>query len=478
MMALSTGGAAGTTTGIELQASTGQALGTAGYRNYVLLALTFVYTMNFIDRILIGVVAQPIIEEFKLADWQFGLLTGFGFALTYAIAGVAIARYAERANRVKIIATSIIIWSVMTALCGVAGSFFTLFLFRFGVGIGEAGCTPPANSIIADYFPPRSRARALAIYSMGVTLGSVLANVFGGPIAQAFSWREAFWVLGIPGIIVGIIIYFSIKEPPRGYSDPVGTPRASATGLGDTLKALGGKRTYWLNVIAATLIAFVGYGISNFQGPFFQRIHGLSVGEVALQVSVPLSLAAAAGTLFLGFLVERISHKYPSSIAWLTGFFLLAATPLYWIGFSSDSVSTARLFIGLAAFLHYGYLGAQYTICQGVVDARSRATAIAIMLLIINIFGYGFGPLTIGYLSDVFAVQHLAGSGITPDMCKGADAQLLQSIGAAKLAICHHATAEGLRAAIKAVSLVFVAGGIVYLLASRTMDKDMVARMS
>ncbi len=458
--------------------ATGQAFGSSAYRNYVLIALTLVYTLNFIDRILIGVVAQPIIEEFKLADWQFGLLTGFGFALTYAIAGVAIARYAERANRVKIIAASIIIWSVMTALCGVAGSFLTLFLFRFGVGIGEAGCTPPANSIIADYFPPRSRARALAIYSMGVTLGSVLANVFGGPIAQAFSWREAFWILGIPGIAVGIIVYFSVKEPPRGYSDVAGTPIVAASSMSDTLKALAGKRTYWLNVIAATLIAFVGYGITNFQGPFFQRVHGLSVGEVAIQVSVPLSLMAALGTLFLGFFVERISKKYPSSIAWLTGFFLIGTVPFYWIGFSSDNLDTARLFIGIGAFLHYGYLGAQYTICQGVVDARSRATAIAIMLLIINIFGYGLGPLTIGYLSDMFAGQNLAGSGIAIGLCKGTDAVLLQTIGQAKLAICHNASAEGLRTAIKTVSLVFIAGGIFYLWTSRTMDKDMVARMN
>lgn len=458
--------------------STGHAFGSAVYRNYVLLALTFVYTLNFIDRILIGVVAQPIIDEFKLADWQFGLLTGFGFAVTYAVAGVAIARYAEYANRVKIIALSIIIWSVMTALCGIAGSFATLFLFRFGVGIGEAGCTPPANSIIADYFPPRSRARAFAIYAMGVTLGSVLANVFGGPIAEAFSWREAFWILGIPGILIGIIVYFSVQEPPRGYSDPVGTPRATAPGMIATLKTLGGKRTYWLNVIAATLIAFVGYGISNFQAPFFQRMYTMSVGATALQVSVPLSIAAASGTLFLGIVVERISHKYPSSIAWLTGLFLLGAVPFYWIGFSSSTMEGARLFIGFAVFLHYGYLGAQYTICQGVVDSRSRATAIAIMLLIINVFGYGLGPLTIGYLSDVFAASHLDGTGLMPSLCKGTDAQLLQSIGHAKLAICREAAAQGLGNAIKAVTLVFILGGLFYLWTSRTMDKDMVARMN
>ena len=278
--------------------ATGQAFGSSGYRNYVLLALTFVYTLNFIDRILIGVVAQPIIEEFQLKDWQFGLLSGFGFALMYTVAGIPIARLAEHTNRVKIIAASVILWSGMTALCGVAGSFLALLVFRVGVGIGEAGCTPPANSIIADYFPPRSRARALAIYAMGVTLGSVLANLFGGPIAQAFSWREAFLVLGIPGVIVGIIVLVTVKEPPRGYSDPIGTVRLQSLGIKDTLKLLGGKQTYWLNMIAATLVAFVGYAVSNFQAAFFQRAHEMSVSEVATQVSVPLGFAAASGTFF------------------------------------------------------------------------------------------------------------------------------------------------------------------------------------
>lgn len=458
--------------------STGQAYGSAGYRNYVLLALTFVYTLNFIDRILIGVVAQPIIEEFKLQDWQFGLLSGFGFALMYAVAGIPIARWAERANRVKIIAASIILWSGMTALCGIAGSFMMLLIFRVGVGIGEAGCTPPANSILADYFPPRSRARALAVYSTGVTLGSVLANLFGGPIAQAFSWREAFLILGGPGVIVGLIIFFSIKEPPRGYSDPVGTPKVAALNMLDTLKLLNGKPTYWLNVIAATLVAFVGYGVSNFQAPFFQRVHGLSVGEVATQISVPLSLAAAAGTFFFGFLIERISNRYPASVAWLAGLFLILSVPLYWLGFSAESAGTATLFIGVAAFLHYGYLGAQYTICQGVVDARSRATAIAIMLLVINLLGYGLGPLTIGYLSDMFATSHLAGSGLTQAMCRGPDAQLLATLGEAKLALCAEASAEGLRSSIKAMTSVFVLGGIFFLWTSRYMDRDMVARMN
>jgi predicted MFS family arabinose efflux permease len=458
-------------------AATGQSFGTPGYRAYVLFALTFVYTLNFIDRILIGVVAQPIIEEFKLQDWQFGLLSGFGFAVMYTLAGIPIARLSERMNRVKIMTISIILWSAMTALCGVAGSFIMLLLFRVGVGIGEAGCTPPANSIIADYYTPRSRAKALATFAMGVTLGSVLANVFGGPITQAFSWREAFLVLGIPGIVIGIIFYFTVKEPPRGFSDPVGTQRAQAMGIIDTLKVLGKKRTYWLNIIGATLVAFVGYGVSNFMAPFFQRAYGLSVGEVAIQVSVPLGLAATLGAFSAGYITEKISKKYPTSVAWIAGVCLLASVPFYWLGLSSQNYVTAAIFIGIGGYLHYGYLGAQYTICQGVADSRSRATAIAIMLFIVNLVGYGLGPLTIGLLSDYFAAAQLNGTDLALSICKGTDADLLKTIGEAKLAICRTAGAEGLRSAIKAVTTIFILGGIFYLLTSRTMDKDMIARM-
>ncbi len=462
---------------IEPQATsaTGKAFGTAGYRNYVLLALTFVYTLNFVDRILIGVVAQPIMEEFKLADWQFGLLSGFGFALMYTLAGIPIARLAERKSRVKIIAASIIVWSAMTALCGLANGFLALLIFRIGVGIGEAGCTPPANSILADYFPPRSRARALATYAMGVTLGSLLANLFGGPIAQAFSWREAFFKLGIPGVVIGLIVLATIKEPPRGYSDPPGTPQLEARGLKETLHLLNNKPTFWFNMIAATLVAFVGYGITNFQAPFFQRVHGMSVGEVATQVSVPLGLVAAAGTLLAGVLAERLSGRFPAAVAWIAGFGLLASVPFYWFGFSSNSVSTATVLVGIGAFLHYSYLGAQYTVCQSVVDARSRATAIALMLFVINLFGYGLGPLTIGYLSDRFASGELVDTGFALAQCKGSEAVLLQSIGADKLALCQHATSEGLRSAIKAVAAVFVLGGLGYLWTARKMQKDIVS---
>jgi predicted MFS family arabinose efflux permease len=462
--------------------STGEAFGTPAYRNYVIFTLLLAYTLNFIDRILIQVLSEPIINEFGLKDWQFGLLSGFGFALLYTIAGIPIARLAERANRVKIIAVSIVVWSVMTALCGIAGSFIALLAFRVGVGIGEAGLTPPANSIIADYFPPRSRARALAIYAMGVTLGSVLAAAFGGPIAEAFSWREAFLLLGIPGILMGVVVWFTIKEPPRGYSDPIGTPKVEARGFGETLSRLAGNKSYWLNVTAATIVAFVGYGLSAFQASFFVRAYELSLAQVATQFLIPLGLIAAAGTFLGGYLTERLSKRYGTAVAWIPGWGLILCVPFYWIGFSSMNPSTAMLFLLPAALLHYSYLGAQYTICQGVVGARSRATAIAIMLFVINFIGYGAGPLVVGLLSDYFATGYLAASQyageLTIPMCKGDGATLLKNLGATKAAFCSQMSAEGLRQSVKLVALLFAVAGLVYLWTSKTLHKDMVAKMN
>ena len=416
--------------------NTGLAYRSGGYRNYVIISLMLLYTLNFIDRILIGVVAQPIIEEFKLQDWQFGLLSGFGFALMYTVMGIPIARLAERMNRVKIIAASVILWSLMTALCGIAGSFIALLVFRIGVGIGEAGLTPAANSIISDYFPPRSRARAIAIYTMGITLGGVLANAFGGPITELFSWREAFLALGIPGVVFGVIFLFTVEEPPRGYADPPTATKPRKMGIAETVRELSAKRSFWINMIAAALVAFVGYGVSNFQVAFFQRVHEM----------------------------------------------LIICVPLYWIGFTTDSVPFALTVLLFAATLHYGYLGAQYTICQGVASPQSRATAVALFLFIVNLIGYGCGPLVMGIASDMLMSANLASSQfaaeLTGQICKGRPEDLIATLGAAKAAACLTASAEGLRwSMIYIVGIFFVAGGL-YIFACKTLQKDLVAKMN
>ena len=462
--------------------NTGQAFGSKGYRNYVLYSLMLLYTLNFIDRVLIGVVAQPIIEEFGLLDWQFGLLSGFGFALMYTLMGIPIARLAEHMNRVRIIAASVVLWSLMTALCGLAGSFLALLAFRIGVGIGEAGLTPAANSIIADYFPPRSRARAIAIYTLGITLGGVLANAFGGPIAEMFSWREAFLYLGIPGILFGVIFLFTVTEPPRGYADPPDTPKLERLGLKATLGELGAKPTFWLNIAAAAMVAFVGYGVSNFQVAFFQREHGMGLAEVATQIAIPLGLAASAGAFLAGALTERFSDRYPNIVAWLPGVSLIASVPLYWIGFATESVPLALGVLIVGGLLHYTYLGAQYTICQGVASARSRATAVALFLFAVNLFGYGLGPLGVGFLSDMLMSAELSSSafaaGLTADLCKGKPDELIAALGGARAQTCLDASAAGLQKALLATVTIYGIGGALYLAACRTLQKDLVAKMN
>lgn len=459
--------------------NTGQAYGTRGYRNFVLLSLTLVYTLNFIDRILIGVVAQPIIEEFRLQDWQFGLLSGFGFALMYTLMGIPIARWAESYNRVRIIAGSVILWSLMTALCGIAGSFLALLAFRIGVGIGEAGCTPPANSLIADYFPARNRARALGTYAMGVTLGGVLANAFGGPIAQLFSWRDAFLVLGIPGVLVGLVVLVTLKEPPRGYSDLPGTTQVDRLGLRETLAELAAKSTFWMNIAAATAVAFVGYGVSNFSAPFFQRTHGMNVAEVATQISVPLGLAASLGAFSAGYLTDRLSHRHPNALALIPGWGLVLSVPLYWLGFSTESIPLALASLLIANVLHYSYLGAQYTICQGVASTRSRATAVAILLFVVNLIGYGLGPLFVGFLSDALMLGQLeqaAGSVMQATACDGSAVDLAARLGAEKAALCLEARAAGLQQAILVTVSLYALGGLLYLLCCKTLQRDLVAK--
>lgn len=485
----------------------GASYGTKPYRGYVLGMLVLVYTLNFIDRNLLSVIAQPVIEEFNLSDSQYGFLNGPPFAIFYALMGIPIAMAADRFNRIWIMALCISIWSVMAALCGFATSFLFLLMARIGVAIGEAGCTPPANSLIADYFTPRNRANALGIYSMGVTIGGALSNAFGGPIAtnlsgpavasmfqnwgwtwalnlldwsQVEGWRIAFVVIGAPGILIGLIVLFTVREPPRGYSDPPGSPKVEKASFSDTLKELGGKPTFWYMALGAALTALVGYGLAGFQAPMAQRIHGVSPGEFALRFGLPLSLFAAFGTFLGGFLTERLSPRFPTTVAWLPGVGLLACIPFY-IG--AFYMPTAQLDLALAlwsvaAVLHYAYIGSQYTIGQGVASVRSRASAIAILLLIVALIGNGLGPQIVGWLSDMFMAQQIAHLGMADvlnnEICRARD---LSALAEDQRAVCTTAYGEGLRQSMVATSLIFIPAALFFIWSGRTLQRDMVAKL-
>ena len=476
----------------QVQATPGHiaGFGTKAYRSYVLNALLLVYILNFVDRGLLSVVAPAMKPELGVSDTAFGLLTGFGFALLYTVVGIPLAQYAETRHRVWIMTVCIALWSLMTALCGLAaevtigsvtiGAFWVLLVCRIGVGIGEAGCTPPANSLIADYYPPASRAAALGYYAMGVTLGGVLANVIGGPVTDAFGWRWAFVVVGLPGVLVALILKLTVREPPRGYTDPPGTPLKEKASFGEAMREIASKRSFWVMSAGATFAAFCGYGISSFQSLFMNRTFGLSAGEAAVLINAPVGLASALGTVATGFLAGKLGKSHPNAIAWLPGFGLILSVPFYLVAFSTHILWLSLACLCIGGCVKYGYLAAQYTIGQGVVSARVRATSTAVLLFIVNLLGYGLGPLFIGALSDgllSLQVAQLGFPGLSREACEG-----LAALGRASAALvgeaqaCALAHPQSLQRSMLITACLYGLSGGFFLLACRWLRKDMVTR--
>ena len=485
--------------------ASGRDFGSAPYRWYVLLTLTLVYTLNFIDRALLGVLAQPVITAFGLTDTQFGFLAGPPFALFYALMGIPIAMAADRYNRIAIIALCIALWSLMTALCGLADGFLFLLIARIGVAIGEAGSNPPSNSVIADYYRPSERPKALSIYSTGVMAGTALAFLIGGPLGQlpddrvvaaldvfglgglpealgwgeGYGWRFAFLALGIPGVLFALVVLLTVREPPRGGTDPPGLPTPQRSGIGETFRLLLARPSFWYMTAAASLVAMVGYGYAAFQAPMMQRLHGMPPGEFALRFGMPLSLAGAVGTIAAGYLTSLLVRRSIRWVALLPAWLLAAATLLYLIGFSLvvDRLSLAFVFWFLAMLLHYGYLGAQYTIGQGVVPQSSRASAIAILLLIVALVGNGLGPQLIGVLSDAFIGMGLEARGLGGVLDAAAcNPKAAAALSATQQAACSAAYADGLRRSMMVTALFLPVAAACFWMSARHLDRDLIAR--
>jgi MFS family permease len=460
--------------------------GTKAYRSYVLSALLLVYVLNFLDRGLLGILAEPVINEFQISDTAFGLLTGPAFAIFYAFVGVPLAHISETRNRVLLMSICIALWSGATALTGLArdidlgfaviSGFAVLFFLRILVGVGEAGCTPPANSIIADYYPPARRSTALGFYAMGVTAGTLSANLIGGPVADAYGWRAAFILIGSAGVIIALIFLLTVKEPPRGYSDPPGAARPERASFAAAMRELASKPTFWTMTAAATLAGFCGYAITTFQTPFLMRTHGLSLTEATVQFNVPSSFAASVGVFLTGWIAERVVRKRPNAIAWLPGIGLIISIPFYVLAFTADNKWLALTGLCLGALVKYGYIASQYTIGQGVVGMRTRATATAILLFVINLLGYGLGPLFTGLLSDIRCNMQAAGAGfadLARSSCKG---EALAALPEATQAFCRLADAASLQNSLLIISLLYLFPGVLFLLCMRTLQRDLVAR--
>ena len=273
------------------------------------MLLMLVYTFNFIDRMIIVTLGQAIKVDLQITDAQLGLLQGLAFAVFFTTLGIPLARLAERFSRVNIIAVCLALWSGMTVLCGAAANYAQLFLYRMGVGIGEAGCSPPAHSLITDLYAPGSRATAISIYSLGIPLGMMFGAMAGGWIADELGWRQAFVIVGLPGVVLAVMFKMVVKEPPRGFADGVRAEPAAATPpLGDVVRKLFGNASFVHMLAGATLITFVAYGTGTFTQPYFHRAFGLSYTQVGLIFGLIGGAATGAGIILGGF-AERLGRQ-------------------------------------------------------------------------------------------------------------------------------------------------------------------------
>ncbi len=382
------------------------------YRSYVVWLLFAVYVLNFVDRQILTILIQPIKLEFGFSDTQMGLLGGLAFAVLYSTLGIPIARWADRGNRVNIIAVSLFVWSLFTVVTGMARSFTQLLFARMAVGIGEAGCSPPAYSLISDYFEPKRRATALSIYSMGIYGGVFVGFLVGGQVAQHYGWRAAFYVVGLPGVLLAIVLKMTLREPPRGFSE-ASRVVLEPPPVKEVLATLWRKSSFRHLSMAAALHAFVGYGVGGFNSAFLMRSHGMTVGEAGNALALITAAGGFGGTFLGGWLADRYSNRNGDQRwqLWVPGISTLINVPFALLVYTLPAKYAVLALMIPTIAIGAMYLGPTFAITQSLVGIRERALAGALLLFVINLIGLGLGPLLTGVFSDVFKA-HLAGDGM------------------------------------------------------------------
>jgi len=385
---------------------------TPQYRRYALFMLVVVYTSSFVDRQIMGVLLEPVKNDLGLSDTQMGFMTGLAFALFYATLGMPVAFLADRINRRNIIAIAVAVWSFMTALGGLAIGFWTLAAARIGVGVGEAGASPPAHSMIADLYPEKERAGALGIYSLGIYFGIMIGFLAGAYVAEYYGWRMAFFVVGLPGLLIAVAVRYTMIEPPRGAADGIEPPEPEPI---DWSKMWGeilmGFRHLLSDpvsrnvVFGIMLVAFVGYGGTTWIAAFFIRSHGMSLIEVGTYLAFAIGIFGGVGAFLGGRLADWAAAKNPAGGMWVVAIGMVAAAPLVVWFFLEPNLTVALIIYLPTLLLGAFYLGPSFAMIQTRAPLRMRALASAIMLFIVNLVGMGLGPQAVGILSDVFAAD-------------------------------------------------------------------------
>ena len=373
-------------------------------RYYALGLLTVVYTFNFVDRQLLSILQESIKADLLLSDQQLGLLTGFAFALFYTVAGIPIARYADRNNRRNVVAIAVALWSFMTAISGLVQNYLQLLLARIGVGVGEAGGSPPAHSMISDIFPPERRASALAFYSMGINFGILFGFLAGGWLNEFFDWRVAFFVVGAPGIVVALFVRYTLREPIRGLMEDR-QDVATDTPFPEVLKLLWSRLSFRHLAIGGALNAFAGYSSSNWTASFMIRSHDMSTGELGTWLALIMGVGGAIGVFLGSYIAERLAKFDVRWYMWMPTITGMICVPFMIATYVVEGAYAALIVSIVPGILFNVYLGNSLAMTHALVGLRMRAVASAILFFLINLIGMGLGPWGVGLLSDMLFAE-------------------------------------------------------------------------
>jgi MFS family permease len=446
---------------------------TAGYRRRVVLLLMGAYAFNAADRGVIGIVGQAMKQDLRLTDTQLGLLAGTAFAALYALSGIPTARLAERFSRITILSVALGLWSALTAACALTGSFVQLVLVRVGVGIAEAGCSPSAHSLISDYYDRAARTTALSVYSCGLSLGYLFVSLLGGYVTLHYGWRSALVAVGLPGVAYALLIRALVAEPPRRPGAQPAAAGAAPFSWGAELTELARTaRTLFLSWPAANILAgfvlssFASYGTYAFLPPYFYRAFGLDYAAIGVVLGIVGSVPVALGILAGGVLTARLGGRDPRWYALVPALGLLLTTPVYLASLQQGQWHATAVLLGVAGLLQYLCLGPSFGIVQNVVPAGQRATAAALVFLVLNVLALGGGSLVTGMLIDHGAQLRFAqlSGGLFSHACPGGSAARAATVALA--GACREALVEGTRTGLMLTVSVHAWAALHYLAGS------------
>ena len=432
----------------------------AGRRRWLLVLLALIYASNFVDRSILATLAPSIKKELHLSDSQIGILGGFAFAFLYTLLSIPLARVAERKSRVILIGVCTAIWSAMTMACGAAQTFAQLAAARVGVGIGEAGCLPASNSLISDHYPQSKRATAIAVLQMGIPLGTLIGAVAGGWIALHFGWRAAFAVVGAPGLLLALLAFLTLKDPPRGYADGAVVTTDRPPSMPAVLRRLWERRAAIYVCVAAVAATTTVYGVLTFTASYYARRFGMDVRQAGLAAGMVTGVGAGISMLTGGTLTDLLAKFDKRAYAWVSIFGLVLALPLYVIGFTRPDWQSAVLFMTAGAAAQQLYVAPTFAVANNVVEPRMRATAVAMMTFCWTLVGLGIGPVVVGVASDHIRAFLAAGGSDVLGLCHQAG--------------CTDASATGLQYALIGVIFLDLIGIVMFVVASGRMKRDFV----